>query len=630
MATTRQALQFYQFGPFRIDVAERVLQLEGERLTLTPKAFDLLLLLVENQGHLLEKDDLMKILWPNTFVEEANLSNNISQLRKVLSADPTHQYIETVPRRGYRFVAKVAVTSAGPEIVSNITMEAVIGELSDNDSRGSISETSRRIRIPRFALVFTALLALGFALYFWLRNSATQQSIRTIAVLPFKPLAADSSDESLEMGMADTLITRLSNVRQLIVRPTSAVRKYATLDNDELAAGRDQKVDAVLEGNIQKSADKIRVTVRLVRVADGSLLWADHFDEKFTNLFAVQDSISERVAGALAVKLTGDERESLTKRYTANTEAYQLYLRGRFFLNKSTEADFRKSVDYFQQALEKDPNYALAYAGLADSYVQLGFYGLMPANESHSRAKEAAARALQIDDRLGEAHASLAIIMTTYYWDWEEAEKQFKRAIELVPNYSAAHNWYAQYLSFTGRHDEALKEAMRAQEIDPLSLFMNSNIGLVLFLSRQYDSSIAATQKTLELDPGFPLAHMIMGLSYVQMGLHEKAISALQKASAQPDSRALLGYVLALAGRDKEARKILDELEQESKKKYVAPAPVAITYIGLGQKDRAMELLEKAYDERLWEMGMLKVNPVFDPLRSDPRFERLVQRVGLP
>src|SRR4030095_1773596 len=394
MAMSKQAKLFYLFGPFRIDVAERLLRRDGESIPLTPKAFDLLLMLVENKGHLLEKDELMKMLWPNTFVEEANLSNNISQLRKALSMDPVHQYIETVPRRGYRFIADVTELSPTPEIASGGHPDKAHER---KESIASISDASRQSTVFWFALAVVALLALGPVIYyFWPKKPVTQQPIRTIAVLPFKPLAADSSDESLEMGMADTLITRLSNLRQLIVRPASAVRKYTALDNDELAAGREQRVDAVLEGTIQKASDKIRVTVRLVRVADGALLWADQFDEKFTNLFAVQDSISERVAGALAVRLTGDEREVLTKHYTANTEAYQLYMRGRYFLNKSTEADCRRSIDYFQQAIDRDPNYALAYAGLADSYVQLGFYGLMPMNESHTRAREAASRALQI------------------------------------------------------------------------------------------------------------------------------------------------------------------------------------------------------------------------------------------
>jgi len=626
MAMSKQAKQFYLFGPFRIDVAERLLRLDGESIPLTPKAFDLLLMLVENKGHLLEKDELMKMLWPNTFVEEANLSNNISQLRKALSIDPVHQYIETVPRRGYRFIADVTELSPTLDPVEQPDSKAE----ERKDSVSTISDTSERRRVFRVVLAVVVMMALGFSIYyFWPNRPMTQQPIKTIAVLPFKPLAADSSDESLEMGMADTLITRLSNVRQLIVRPTSAVRKYTAVDNDELAAGKEQRVDAVLEGTIQKASDKIRVTVRLVRVADGSLLWADQFDEKFTNLFAVQDSISERVAGALAVRLTGDERESLTKHHTANTEAYQLYMRGRYFLNKSTEADFRKSIDYFQQAIDRDASYALAYAGLADSYVQLGFYGLMPMSESHPQAREAAMRALQIDDKLGEAHAALAIILTTYYWDWPEAEKQFKRAVELSPNDARGYNWYSQYLSFMGRHDEALSEAMRAQEIDPLSLFLNSNIGMVCFLARQYDQAISAAQKTLELEPDFPVAHMIMGLAYVQKGMYERGISELQKATAQPDSRALLAYAFSAAGKRREARKLLDDLEQESKNRYVASAPVAIAYIGIGERDRAIELLEKAYEERLWEMAMLKTNPVFDPLRSDPRFERLMQRVGL-
>jgi len=327
------------------------------------------------------------------------------------------------------------------------------------------------------------------------------------------------------------------------------------------------------------------------------------------------------------VRLTGEEKELLTKHSTADTEAYQLYLKGRYFLNKSTEADFRKSIEYFRQALDKDPTYAAAYAGLADAYVQLGNYGLVPMKESYPRAREAATRALAIDEKLGEAHASLAFILTNYYWEWAEAEKQFKRAIELSPNYAMAHNWYSQYLAFMGRPDEAIREARRAQELDPLSLF--NNPGFVLFLARQYDQAIAAARETLELDPDFAVAHMVIGLSYVQKRMYEEGISELRRAEDNPDSRALLGYAYAVAGRRGEARKILDELNQLSRQKYVASVPVAIIHIGLGEKEQALDWLEKGYDERLWEMGMLKVNPVFDPLRSEPRFQDLIRRVEL-
>jgi DNA-binding winged helix-turn-helix (wHTH) protein/TolB-like protein/Tfp pilus assembly protein PilF len=632
---SKQEKDLYRFGPFSIDVAERLLLRDGQVVQLTPKAFDLLLVFVENNGHLVEKDELMRRLWPDTFVEEANLTNNISLLRKALSVEG-HQYIETVARRGYRFVAEIAEAAGEPTepvLEDRNSATNVLEEVSGAKQAEALSQGPGRRKRFKFVLLFAGVVLFGMALatyYFWPRPAVPQPVIRTIAVLPFKPLVADNHDDSLEMGMADTLITRLSNIRQIVVRPTSAVRKYAGFEQDAVAAGRAQNVDAVLEGSIQRSGDRIRVSVRLVRVENGSLIWADHFDEKFTDMFAVQDSISERVAAALAVRLTHEERELLTKHYTANTDAYQFYMKGRYFLNKSTEGDYLKSIEYFKQALEKDPVYALAYAGLADAYVQLGFYGLSPMKESHPRARDAAIRALELDDRLGEAHASLAIILTTYYWQWAEAEKQFKRAIELSPNYAMAHNWYSQYLSFMGRSDEAIREAKWAQQIDPLSLYINSNIGLVSFLARQYDQAVAASQKTLELDPNFAVAHMIIGLSYVQMNMHEEGISELQKAKDNPDSRALLGYAYAVAGNKSKAREILGELDQLSRQRYVASAPVAIIYTGLGENDRAIEWLEKAYDERLWEMGMLKVNPVFDSLRSDPRFVRLVLRVGLP
>ena len=476
------------------------------------------------------------------------------------------------------------------------------------------------------ALIGLVLLAYY---YFWPKQLPPSVQIRSIAVLPFKPLVAAERAESVELGMADTLITRLGNIDQIIVRPTTAVRKYTELEQESIAAGREQRVDAVLDGTIQKLGDRIRVTVRLLRVGDGAQLWADKFDEKSTDIFLVQDSISEQVAEALAIRLTGDERDLLKKHYTANTEAYQLYLKGRYFLNKSTEADFRKSMEYFQQALEKDPNYALAYAGLADSYAQLGSYGLIQMKDSYPKARAASTRALEIDEMLGEAQASLGFVLMNYYWDWMEAEKRFKRAIELNPNYAMAHNWYSQHLAFMGRSQEAIREAQRAQEIDPLSLWTNSNIGFVSYLARQYDEAILASQKTLELDPNFAVAHMIIGLSYVQKKMYDEGISELQKAKANPDSRALLAYVYGLAGKRSEARKILEELGKLSNQKYVSPFPIAVAYTGLDEKDRAFAALDKAYVDKSWGMGMLEVNPVFDPLRPDPRFSALLERVNL-
>jgi TolB-like protein/thioredoxin-like negative regulator of GroEL len=549
-------------------------------------------------------------------VTENALTRCIKEVREALQ-DDAHQprFVKTVPRIGYKFIANV-------EDVRQEDRHGVVSNEPVKDSRFS----SRQILLLGLSILILASLA--FFIYRSKTKEATNPSqINSIAVLPFKPLVADARDESLEMGMADSLIAVLGNLNGVTVRPISAVRKYTGLDQDALAAGREQRVDAVLEGNIQKTNDEIRVTVRLLRVTDGVQLWSDKFDQKSNDIFLIQDSISQRVAATLANKLSGAERQLLTKHYTQDPAAYQLYLKGRYFLNKSTEQDFRKAIEYFESALQKDPNYAAAYAGVADAYAQLGSFGLLEMKQSYERAKGAIEKALERDDKLAEAHASLGYILTNYYWNWSEAESQFKQAIDLNPNYAMAHNWYSQYLGFMGRPEEALRESKRAQEIDPLSPWTNS--GFISFLARRYDEGIAESKKALELDPQFAVAHMVIGLSYVQKKNYEQAIAELQKAQDNPDSRALLGYAYGVAGKRNEARHVLEELQQVAKEKYVSPFPVAATYMGLGETDKAFEMLEKAYVERSWAMGMLKVNPIFDPIRSDQRYVELLRRMNL-
>jgi DNA-binding winged helix-turn-helix (wHTH) protein/TolB-like protein/Tfp pilus assembly protein PilF len=645
--------RIYRFADFTLDASEHRLMRGSEEIYLPPKTFETLLFLVDRHGHLVKKNELLDTLWADAFVTENALTRCIKEVREALS-DDAHQpsYIRTIPRVGYKFIADVEEVqqSSQPDQLKHFTPDRLVmrelveeGKSFQNMELAAkptpttpveklVKESrSSQLSLQTIMLVSiagVAVVGLAFLTYYLrAKQNPPSLQIKSIAVLPFKPLIADARDESLELGMADTLITALRNVSRLTVRPTSAVRKYTALDQDALAAGREQKVDAVVEGSIQKIGDRIRVTVRLLRVEDGVQLWADTVDQKSTDIFSIQDLISERVAGTVASKLSGEEKQLLTKRYTANTEAYQLYLKGRYFLNKSTEEDFRKSIECFQQALDKDPSYSLAYVGLADSYAQLGSFGLIRTNDSYARAKAASIRALERDEKLAEAHASLGFILTNYYWDWGEAEKQFKQAIELNPNYAMTHNWYSQYLAFMGRSEEAIEEARRSQEIDPLSPWNNS--GFVLFLARRYDDAILASQKTLELDENFAVAHMAMGLSYAQKKMYGESISELERAKANPDSRALLAYAHAIAGNRSEARKILDELDQLSKHKYVSPFPVAVAYTGLGENDRAFTELEKAYAERSWAMGMLQVNPVFDPLRSDPRFAALLRRVNL-
>jgi len=601
---------------------------------LTPKAFDLLLFLVENSGHLVEKDELMRVLWPDTFVEEANLTNNISLLRKALAVDNEHQYIETVARRGYRFVAEVAESAESVTEFPSEEAVSVAGEVdgSPEPSAAVGQGTEHRKRFKWLALAAVGAQALAFvAYYFWPKAPTPRQTIKSIAVLPFKPLVAESRDEALEMGMADTLIMRLSNLGQIAVRPLSAVRRYTDLEQDAVEAGRALHVDSVLEGNIQRSGDQVRVRVSLVRVADGRPLWTSQFDEKVTNVFTAQDSISEQVAGLLAVKLTGEERDQLAKRYTTSAEAYQSYVRGRYHWSKRTHEGLERAIEYFKQAITLDPNYALAYSGLSDTYNSLGGLGFLPQREASPKAREMAITALELDDNLAEAHGSLADAFMDYYWNWPEAEKHLKRAIALNPSYAHAHGLYSACLSNVGRHDEAIAEAERAQALDPASSTSVGRVGMTYYFARQYDRALEHFQRALDLDPNDHVAHFDIGLVYERQGKYEQALAEMRRARAlgMKDAYSVAGHIYAISGRRREAQQVLAELDQLSKQEYVPAFHRAYIYIGLGDKERAFEWLEKAYEDREWYLWLLKQETGVDPIRSDPRFQDLLQRIGL-
>ncbi|MCA1602999.1 MAG: protein kinase, partial [Acidobacteria bacterium] len=460
---------------------------------------------------------------------------------------------------------------------------------------GLLGAFSRRIQSPaaKASLAIAALVLVGVALavYFSRREQPQPATpIRSIAVLPFKPLVAEGRDEALELGMADTLIARLSNIREINVRPISAVRKYVGLEQDAVAAGREQKVDAVLDGNIQKSGDRVRVTVRLLSVVDGRQLWAEQFDEKFTDIFSVQDSVSRKVSGSLAVTLTGEEKELLTKRHTDNIEAYQLYLLGRYHLNRLTDEGFWKGLDYFQRAIKKDPNYAPAHAGMADAYNSLSGFNVIPPKEGFPKGKQAAEEALRLDERLAEAHISLANAKLLYDWNWAEAEGEFRRALQLSPGYSDAHQMYGYYLAGMGRFDEAVREMKRAQELDPLSPVKIIGLGEVFHLARRFDEAATEYRKALEMDPNFGFAHWALGRALTEKGMYDDAIAAFQKA---------------------------------------IPLSIASIYAALGEREQAFAWLERARGERDFLLVLLKVEPMFDSLRPDPRFIGLLHRVGL-
>jgi TolB-like protein/Tfp pilus assembly protein PilF len=466
----------------------------------------------------------------------------------------------------------------------------------------------------------------------WLRP-APAHPIRSLAVLPFKPLVADTHDDILEMGIADTLITRLNSLKQITVRPISAVRRYTALDQDAVAAGRELEVEAVLEGNIQKAGGKIRVSARLVRIADGKPMWTRQFDEPATDIFAVQDAIAQRVAADMMGSLSGDEHEDLAKNYTTDPEAYQLYLVGRYYWNKRSGEGTRKSIESFQRAIEKDPNYALAYVGLADAYATLGSYTLAPALEALPRAREAAEHALRIDPNLAEAHATLGKILTDFDWDFPQAERELKLALDLKPNYGNAHHWYAVMLSNAARFDEAIREINRALELDYLSPATSNQYGIILYRARHYDQAIAVLQKTLDMEPNFVVAHIYLGGCYVLQGRREEAITEFKKGLAAASNTsgliAMIGYAYGVNGQLDEARRCEQQLkEMEARQIYVAPSNYAALYCGMGDKDAAFKWLEVCLEKRVAIRG-LPTDPLFDPLRSDPRYADLLRRAGI-
>jgi DNA-binding winged helix-turn-helix (wHTH) protein/TolB-like protein/Tfp pilus assembly protein PilF len=655
-AMNQHSKHIYCFGSFRLDPDERLLLREGKPISITPKVFDLLLVLVKHQGRLLEKDELMRAVWPDTIVEEANLSANISILRKALGDGINGQsLIETVPKRGYRFVAPVREgDSERDRSAGDMPSDSQIGceeqkggsqvppITYDNIDHGAFPNFASLARW-RTALIswrmlpvvlILLLVAAGIAYLQRVRSGSTK--ITSLAVLPFKPVVDARRDEAVEMGITESLITRLHSIRQIKVRPLSAVRRYSSLDQDPLAAGQALGVDAVIDGSIQWDGQKkIRVIARLLRVQDGSVLWANQCEEdKCQDIFALQDSISERVASSLASELTREERKLLAKQYTYNIEAYQLYMRGRYFWNRRTEEGFKKARDYFQQAVQMDPDYALAHVGLADCYIGLSFYSYLSPHQAMPQAKSEAIKALELDSSLAEAHASLAHVRTNYEWDWSAAESEFKQAIQLAPDYATGHQWYAIHcLTPLGRFDAALREIKLAQEQEPLSLVMNSFLGSTLYFSREYDRAIEQANKTLELDPSFGVGHWHLGLAYLQKKRFEDAISQQKQAFVLSGGsllmKAALGQAYAVADNRAEAVKILDELKAVSQQRYVPSSEIAAIYVGLGEREQALHWLRKALEERAFHLIYLKVRPEFDPLRSDPRFADLLRHIDL-
>jgi len=489
------------------------------------------------------------------------------------------------------------------------------------------------------AKVWTAAAILAgvilLALLLWrggLLESLRPSRIEALAVLPLENLSGDPEEEYFADGMTEALIADLAKIRALRVPSRTSVMQYKKAKKPLREIARELNVDAIVEGSVTRSGNRVRITAQLIEAKKDRHMWAESYERDLPDILALQGEVARAIAREIRIHVTPEERGRLSRTGSVNPEAYQAYLKGSYYSSKRTEEALARGIAYFEQAIETDPGYALAYAGLADSYSLLVRYGAVRPSEAMPKAKAAAKKALELDNTLAEAYASLAYASLHYDWDWQTAERQFQRAIELAPNYETAHQWYARYLTAMGRFDEAIAEVKRAQELEPLSLIINSAVGYAYYFARRYDQAIAESRKALEMDANFSRAHFNLGLAYEQKKMFPQAIASFQKAIASsggPLMEAALGHAYAVAGRRAEAQEVLDRLIELSKQRYVSAYQIATIYAGLGETDQAFAWLEKAYGERNNWLAYLKVDPIFDGLRSDSRFAALVRRVGL-
>ena len=642
MAIPLQKRSYYDFGPFRIDPLGRLLRRGDEVVPTTPKQFDILLLLVENRGQVVGKERLLEEVWPDTSVEEGNLTTNIYSLRKALGESGNgQQYIQTVQRRGYRFVGEVRevlaeeVRPIGKEVapLHLVMRQAGEGQLPEKALTPSVREkigASRKVMLPGVALVAVVIAAVAFWIVKRPTTTGAGEGVKTLAVLPFKPLVASSRNEELELGMADTLIHKLSGIQRLVVRPLNAVRHYNSLDQDPIEAGQDLGVDYVLDGSLQTEGEKTRARMRLLRVSDGWAVWADECEEACSTLFELQDAIASRIAAGLAIKLTSEEKGQLAKHATESADAYQAYMWGRLLLNKRDPRTIEKSIEHLELAIRLDPDYALAYLALADTYGAFSGGRGLPPDEVRAKRRDMVAKALAIDDTLAEAHAAWGNIRADDR-DWPGAEQAFKRALELSPNSADVHGKYADYLRGRKRFEEALAEGRRAVELEPTSALHNRNVTIQLYYLRRYDEAIEQGLKAIELDDDMPTTYRWLAQSYEQKGLYDQAIEAYLKTAEfndyGPEIEAALRAAYAASGWHGFWRKSVELKQERAKQRNVSSLAFAQTYLRLGEKDQAFVWLEKIVEEGR-PMKPWVEDPLFDDLRSDPRYTALMQRAN--
>lgn len=636
METLESKRFVYEFGEFVLDPDEKTLFVGGAPVHLPAKEFETLLLLLEHNGHALTKEEMMSALWQDAFVEESNLAKQISRLRKVINTSG-EEYIETLPKHGYRFKAdlrRTKVEPGEPLILERRTVRRVRLAVENESAHQHALPAARVHLFTKRRVTVAALLAIaGLAgLGYWVNRTPATPRLETIAVIPIKAYSEDEKDRLLAAGLTDALMTKLGALKPVVVRPASAVEQFVNVGTDSADIGRKLNVGSVLEGSVREADGKLRVNMRLVDAQTGQQIWSDRFDGAFTDMFELEDRISEKVARTLMPTITGDTAGRLTRRYTDNADAYDAYIRGRYLLAKRTEDGFRRAIDYFNDAAAKDPNYSLAYVGLADCYILQGVWGIYPPNEVFPRARAAAEKAFETDNESAEALTSLAFVEWVNSWDFSKADADFKRAIELNPNYATAHHWYSYYLVSQGRNDEAIAEIKKAQELEgPFTLSVNTDIGEIYSWARKYDEAEPYLRNVLKIEPNYAVAHHVLGINLLKQDRIQEAIAEEETAKqleSEPRVLAVLGYAYAVAGNTDKAREIINELDALSKQKYVSPFSRGIVYVGLGENDEALNCLENAYNERSDTMAILQAYPLLDKLKADPGFVELKRKVG--
>lgn len=632
----------FEFGGFVLDAGKRLLSDgAGENVPLMPKVFDTLVFLVANAGRVVSKDELLSEIWVDTVVEENNLTQNISSLRRVLGEKPgEHKFISTIPGKGYKFVA--AVTRSEPEppelAAENIPPESSVvviedapGDLSPMD--GKLDEQARTGRSSIMVATFAVLgLAVIVAAYMVMFRSPASASVRSVAVLPFANSSQLPDTEYLSDGIAENVINGLSRLTNLRVMSRNSTFRFRGDQTDIRGIGTQLGVDALVTGDVRQMGQDFVINVRLIDARDERQIWGNQYVRSSSDIIAAQNEIAQAVAQNLRLKLTPTDTQLLTKRDTQNPEAWQLYQRGRFHVFRLTPPEVQKGIGYFQQAIAIDPNYALAYSGISDAYRSLALSTEMPPVEYLGRSKAAAIKAIELDDTLSEGHSSLGMTIFWGDWNWRSAEEQYRRAVELNPNNTMAHLFNAHLLSNLGRHAESEAAMQRVRELDPLFPFGNALEGQFLIHAGKYDEGIAQLQKAAELAPNFWMPPLFAASGYIEKGMYAEAIASARRATelspAQTVSIAYEGFALARSGDRKAAQASLDKLLVLSVERFVPASHIALIYVGLGEREKALEWLEKGFDERDPKMTFLKVEPKWADLRSEPRFIELMKKMN--